>query len=118
VQAALAEALAGRTAIVIAHRLSTIRAANEIAVVEGGRIVERGTHDALLAARGRYAALYRTQFAQSTATAEVADVACLVPGCDHADSRADVVHLPVPESGQPSDVVVSNAHDRRTRRAR
>ena len=50
VQAALAEALEGRTAIVIAHRLSTVRAADEIAVVEGGRVVERGTHDGLLAA--------------------------------------------------------------------
>ncbi len=65
VQAALAEALAGRTAIVIAHRLSTVRAADEIAVVEAGRVVERGTHDELLAAGGRYAALYRTQFAES-----------------------------------------------------
>ena len=52
VQAALAEALEGRTAIVIAHRLSTVRAADEIAVVEGGRVVERGTHDGLLAAGG------------------------------------------------------------------
>ncbi len=63
VQATLAEALHGRTAIVIAHRLSTIRAADQIAVVEDGRIVERGTHDELLAAGGRYAVLYRTQFA-------------------------------------------------------
>ena len=63
VQEALVEALEGRTAIVIAHRLSTIRAADEIAVVEHGRVVERGTHDALLTAGGRYAALYRTQYA-------------------------------------------------------
>ncbi len=63
VQEALVEALEGRTAIVIAHRLSTIRAADEIAVVEHGAVVERGTHDRLLAAGGRYAALYRTQFA-------------------------------------------------------
>ena len=62
VQAALADALAGRTAIVIAHRLSTIRAADAILVVEDGRIVERGTHAELLAAGGRYAELYRTQF--------------------------------------------------------
>ena len=61
VQEALAEALAGRTALVIAHRLSTIRAADMILVVEGGRIVERGTHADLLAAGGRYAHLYRTQ---------------------------------------------------------
>ena len=63
VQAALSEALAGRTAVVIAHRLSTIRAADLILVVEAGRIVERGHHDQLLAAGGRYAELYRTQFA-------------------------------------------------------
>ncbi|MET7609509.1 ABC transporter ATP-binding protein [Streptomyces seoulensis] len=63
VQEALAEALHDRTAVVIAHRLSTVRAADQILVVEAGRIVERGTHDQLLAARGRYAELYRTQFA-------------------------------------------------------
>jgi ATP-binding cassette, subfamily B, bacterial len=65
VQAALGEALAGRTALVIAHRLSTIRAADLILVVEGGEVVERGTHDDLLAADGRYAELYNTQFAAS-----------------------------------------------------
>src|SRR6266508_2938869 len=64
VQAALAEALAGRTSIVIAHRLSTVRAADQILVVEAGRIVERGTHEELLAAGGRYEELYRTQFDQ------------------------------------------------------
>ena len=67
VQAALTEALADRTALVIAHRLSTIRAADQILVVEGGRIAERGTHGELLAAGGRYAELYRTQFADEPA---------------------------------------------------
>jgi ABC-type multidrug transport system fused ATPase/permease subunit len=62
VQQALTEALSGRTAIVIAHRLSTVRAADMILVVEDGRIVERGTHDQLLARRGRYTELYETQF--------------------------------------------------------
>jgi ABC-type multidrug transport system fused ATPase/permease subunit len=62
VQEALTEALAGRTALVIAHRLSTVRDADLIAVLEHGRIVERGSHDELLAAGGRYAELYRTQF--------------------------------------------------------
>ncbi|MFS0697893.1 ABC transporter ATP-binding protein [Streptomyces nitrosporeus] len=62
VQEALAEALEGRTAVVIAHRLSTVRAADLILVVEAGRIVERGTHDELLALEGRYAQLHRTQF--------------------------------------------------------
>ena len=64
VQAALGEALTGRTAVVIAHRLSTVRAADVILVVEDGRIVERGTHTELLASGGRYEELYRTQFEQ------------------------------------------------------
>jgi ATP-binding cassette subfamily B protein len=63
VQAALSEALEGRTAMVIAHRLSTIRNADLILVVEDGSIVERGTHDELLALGGRYEELHRTQFA-------------------------------------------------------
>ncbi len=70
VQAALAEALEGRTALVIAHRLSTVRAADAILVVEAGRIVERGTHTELLARGGRYAELYRTQFAADDTAAE------------------------------------------------
>ncbi|MEW2703572.1 ABC transporter ATP-binding protein [Streptomyces koyangensis] len=67
VQEALAEALDGRTALVIAHRLSTVRTADRILVVEDGRIVEQGTHTALLAREGRYAELYRTQFAPAEA---------------------------------------------------
>jgi ATP-binding cassette subfamily B protein len=63
VQAALATALADRTSIVIAHRLATVRAADEIAVIDGGRVVERGTHDELVAAGGLYATLSRSQFA-------------------------------------------------------
>jgi ATP-binding cassette subfamily B protein len=62
VQHALDSALAGRTSLVIAHRLSTIRSADQILVVDDGRIVERGTHEELLARGGRYADLYRTQF--------------------------------------------------------
>ena len=67
IQRALATALAGRTSLVIAHRLSTVRAADQILVVDGGQIVERGTHDELLAAGGVYAGLYRTQFAPQAA---------------------------------------------------
>ncbi|MGW1490500.1 ABC transporter ATP-binding protein [Streptomyces sp. NPDC002402] len=62
VQEALGEALEGRTAVVIAHRLSTVQAADLILVVEEGRVVQRGTHDELMAAGGRYEELYRTQF--------------------------------------------------------
>ncbi|MFI5255410.1 MAG: ABC transporter ATP-binding protein [Candidatus Limnocylindrales bacterium] len=62
VQLALKTALTGRTSIVIAHRLSTVREADQILVISGGRISERGTHADLLAADGLYAELYRTQF--------------------------------------------------------
>ena len=66
VQRALDEALSGRTSIVIAHRLSTVRAADVIAVVDGGRVVEQGRHADLFARGGLYADLYRTQFADQT----------------------------------------------------
>ncbi|WP_173054593.1 ABC transporter ATP-binding protein [Phytohabitans houttuyneae] len=64
VQRALKTALSGRTSLVIAHRLSTIREADQILVIDEGRIRERGRHDELLAAGGLYADLYRTQFAR------------------------------------------------------
>ncbi|WP_422744835.1 ABC transporter ATP-binding protein [Mycobacterium sp. WMMD1722] len=81
VQQALGEALAGRTSLVIAHRLSTVRAADVILVVEGGRIVERGTHEELLERRGRYAELYRTQFGRQ-------------PAARRSRSPHDVIRLP------------------------
>lgn len=63
VQEALTEAMSHRTSLVIAHRLSTVRAADRILVLEGGSVVESGTHPELLAAGGRYTELYETQFA-------------------------------------------------------
>jgi len=67
IQAALEKLMRGRTSIVIAHRLSTVRAADQILVVDEGRIVERGDHDSLVAESGLYAELSRTQFAGSSA---------------------------------------------------
>jgi ABC-type multidrug transport system fused ATPase/permease subunit len=64
VQEALRHTLTGRTSLVIAHRLSTVRDADQLLVIEAGRVVERGTHSELLAANGLYAELYRTQFAE------------------------------------------------------
>lgn len=68
VQRALDAALAGRTSLVIAHRLSTVRNADLILVVDGGRIVQSGTHLSLLAEGGLYADLYRTQFVEDDGT--------------------------------------------------
>ena len=62
VQKAIDDMMADRTTIVIAHRLSTVRDANQILVIEAGRVAERGTHAELLAAGGPYANLYASQF--------------------------------------------------------
>ncbi len=66
IQDALAPLFRGRTNLVIAHRLSTILAADKILVLEDGRVVEKGTHDSLLARGGLYADLYQKQFRQET----------------------------------------------------
>jgi ATP-binding cassette, subfamily B, bacterial len=73
IQRALAIALSGRTSLVIAHRLSTVREADQILVIEEGRIVERGKHDDLLATGGLYAELYRTQFERQATAGAIAE---------------------------------------------
>ncbi len=87
VQRALATALAGRTSLVIAHRLSTVREADQILVIDDGRVVERGRHEELLLRGGLYAELYRTQFAHQ-ADAASASAAALEAGA-RAASGAD-----------------------------
>jgi ATP-binding cassette subfamily B multidrug efflux pump len=67
IQEAMLRLMEGRTSFLIAHRLSTIREADQILVINGGRIIERGTHDELLAQRGFYHNLYMSQFKGQTA---------------------------------------------------
>jgi ATP-binding cassette, subfamily B, multidrug efflux pump len=72
IQRAMHELMRGRTTFVIAHRLSTIRNADAILMIEHGRIVERGTHQELLAAKGPYAELYHSQFAKRSQSLSLA----------------------------------------------
>ncbi len=73
IQSALRPLMEGRTTLAIAHRLSTILAADQILVVQAGRIAERGTHASLLAHRGLYARLYHEQFADGRVEAQCED---------------------------------------------
>jgi ATP-binding cassette, subfamily B, bacterial len=102
VQRALSAALAGRTSLVIAHRLSTIREADRILVVDGGRIVESGAHDELLARGGLYADLYRTQFSRQVSLDPADDTDS--PAAD-TDDPADAVGGPAADTDDPADAV-------------
>jgi ATP-binding cassette subfamily B protein len=80
IQRALKTALAGRTSLVIAHRLSTIREASQILVIDAGQIIERGTHEELLARGGLYADLYHTQFSAGKPDQKLVDADCFAAG--------------------------------------
>jgi ATP-binding cassette, subfamily B, bacterial len=102
VQMALGTALSGRTSIVIAHRLSTIRDADLILVLDEGRIVQRGSHEELLAAGGLYAELYRTQFAVSPISDSELEPRAEVPRLDgEVEPVEDQVVLFSPEVTSP-----------------
>ena len=100
IQEGLAYLMQGRTTFVIAHRLSTIRRADQILVMEAGRIVERGTHDSLLPLRGRYFDLYTKQYGLETNL-------FLAPGESvSVEEDPGAESVPAPESGNPlSDAV-------------
>jgi ATP-binding cassette, subfamily B, multidrug efflux pump len=91
IQRGLNTLLVGRTSLVIAHRLSTIRHADEIVVIVGGRIVERGTHTTLMEAGGVYYDLYMSQFRRQEAEGATPDVTATVTlgALDHAAPAAD-----------------------------
>ncbi len=79
IQKALETLLKGRTSFVIAHRLSTIRNADRVYVIDGGEIVEQGTHETLLAAKGRYYDLYMSQFRRDVPENGVQEIAAVSP---------------------------------------
>ncbi len=94
IQQGLAQLMKGRTTFVIAHRLSTIRRADQILVIEGGRIVERGTHLALYAARGRYFEMYTKQHG-------LEENLFLAPGEGAADPEAEAAQRSSGGAGEP-----------------
>jgi subfamily B ATP-binding cassette protein MsbA len=73
IEDALSKLLVGRTTLIIAHRLSTVQRADRLVVIDGGRIVEEGTHAELLALDGTYARLYRRQFREGATLASAAE---------------------------------------------
>jgi subfamily B ATP-binding cassette protein MsbA len=89
IQAALAQLLAGRTTFAIAHRLSTIRRADQILVLEQGRIVERGTHDALIARRGRYYEMHTRQLGTGDLLDTAAEAVADAPAAEAARVAED-----------------------------
>jgi len=109
IQEGLAYLMQGRTTFVIAHRLSTIRRADQILVMEAGRIVERGTHESLYAAQGRYFELYTKQHG-------VEANLFLAPGeadkAERAEPEAATVTMEGRDSSMPDPVRLLRGHDR------
>ena len=90
IQAALGELVSGRTTLAVAHRLSTIQAADTIHVIDGGRIVESGSHDELVEAEGFYRRLYDEQFGGGTIETRCRDGLVLADGRCRLDDGADL----------------------------
>ncbi|HTU32121.1 MAG TPA: ABC transporter ATP-binding protein [Solirubrobacteraceae bacterium] len=115
VQQALESLMRRRTTIAIAHRLSTIRAADVIFAIDGGEVVERGTHDELLASGGLYSRLYQEQFGEGAIEAHCSDGVILGDGrpcrpsvrtVDGRDPRRRVTdgELPAPDERESDDL--------------
>jgi ATP-binding cassette, subfamily B, bacterial len=107
VQEALEALMRRRTTIAIAHRLSTIRSADVIFAIEAGRVVERGSHDELLARDGLYARLYHEQFGDGEVEAHCADGVVLASGriCRPSARRRPVPEMPAPDEERPEPEV-------------
>ncbi|MBV8221666.1 MAG: ATP-binding cassette domain-containing protein, partial [Solirubrobacterales bacterium] len=117
VQQALESLIQRRTTIAIAHRLSTIRSADVIFAVENGTIVERGTHDELLAQGGLYARLYEEQFGDGVVEAHCSDGVILANGqpCRPSSQRPQLdVDIPAPQTAEPPQLIAEVPAELRT----
>jgi ATP-binding cassette subfamily B protein len=116
VQRALESLIQRRTTIAIAHRLSTIRNADVIFAIANGMIVERGTHDELLAEGGLYARLYEEQFGNGLVEAHCSDGVILANGqpCRPSSQRPPGARLPAPQTAEPPESMTEVPAELRT----